>query len=299
MSVKEINSYPSIYAIGHRAISDIFTGPVVIEEKIDGSQFSMMRLNGELFCRSKSVMIMPSAPEPMFQEAVAVATRLPLQDGWIYRGEYLKKPKHNTLAYSRIPENHIMIFDVQTGPETYLVTEEKRVEAERIGLECVPVLYADRVNDFASLKGLLDRDSALGGCKIEGVVVKNYAMFTPDKKAMMGKFVSEAFKERHGKEWRKSNPTSKDVVLLLIAEFRSEARWRKAIEHLRDAGKLEMSPRDIGCLIKEIPDDILTEAEDDIKDVLFKYFWPQIRRGVTAGLPEFYKHWLAENCFDD
>lgn len=31
-----INSYPSIFAIGHRAIADIFSSDVVVEEKIDG-----------------------------------------------------------------------------------------------------------------------------------------------------------------------------------------------------------------------------------------------------------------------
>jgi ATP-dependent RNA circularization protein (DNA/RNA ligase family) len=35
-----ILSYPSIYALGHRAIRELFDGPVVVEEKIDGSQFS-------------------------------------------------------------------------------------------------------------------------------------------------------------------------------------------------------------------------------------------------------------------
>lgn len=34
------HSYPSIYALGHRAIVDLLKGPVFIEEKIDGSQFS-------------------------------------------------------------------------------------------------------------------------------------------------------------------------------------------------------------------------------------------------------------------
>lgn len=48
-----INSYPSIYSLGHRYISELFSGPVVIQEKIDGSQFSFGNLNGKLFCRSK------------------------------------------------------------------------------------------------------------------------------------------------------------------------------------------------------------------------------------------------------
>lgn len=34
------HSYPSIYNLGHRYIADLLTVPVIVEEKIDGSQFS-------------------------------------------------------------------------------------------------------------------------------------------------------------------------------------------------------------------------------------------------------------------
>ena len=34
-----IHSYPSIYALGHKAVADIFNEPVLVEEKVDGSQF--------------------------------------------------------------------------------------------------------------------------------------------------------------------------------------------------------------------------------------------------------------------
>jgi len=43
-----LHSYPSVYAIGHKAIEEIFLGPVLIEEKIDGSQFSWGIIDGEL-----------------------------------------------------------------------------------------------------------------------------------------------------------------------------------------------------------------------------------------------------------
>lgn len=33
-------SYPSIYAIGHKELDELFDDPVLVEEKVDGSQFS-------------------------------------------------------------------------------------------------------------------------------------------------------------------------------------------------------------------------------------------------------------------
>jgi hypothetical protein len=295
--MNHISSYPSVYALGHRAIRDIFSGPVIVQEKIDGSQFSFGRINGEFVCRSKGKDIIPSAPEKMFIKAVESAKSLPLADGWIYRAEYLQSPKHNSLTYERVPIGHLMVFDIQTAPETYLSPAQVAAECNRIGLECVPLLHEGVVDSLEKMTDLLNRTSVLGGCKIEGFVVKNYAVFTQEKKAAIGKYVSEAFKEIHGVEWKKSNPTQTDVARLLIAQFKTEARWRKAIQHLRDAGLIEGSPKDIGVLIKEIPDDILKECREEIRDRLFEHFWPQIKRGVTSGFPEFYKQELAQSAF--
>lgn len=295
-----ISSYPSVYNLGHKLVLDIFQDPVIVEEKIDGSQFSVSKdVNGVLSMRSKGAEIFEDAPEKMFNKAVETAKRLDLHPDWVYRCEYLQKPKHNTLCYERVPNNNLILFDINVGIEEYLNYEEKEIEAERIGLECVPILYEGIVTDINALKLLLDTTSILGGTKIEGVVIKNYYKFTPDKKAMFGKFVSEAFKEVHQREWHKSNPTQGNILQETILRYRTPARWMKAIQHLRDAGTLEQSPRDIGNLIKEVQADVLKECEDDIKEMLFKHFWKNICRGIVAGLPEWYKEELLKLSFEE
>lgn len=296
-----IHSYPSVYALGHKAIEGIFDGPVLLEEKCDGSQFSFGVIDGELQCRSKGKQLILDAPEEMFKRAVASAQARAhlLRPGWVYRCEYLSKPKHNTLAYARVPQDHLIVFDICPDNEDYLNAPNKAIEAERIGLECVPCFYYGMVKNLAAFNELLDRESCLGGCKIEGVVVKNYALFTAEKKVAMGKYVSEAFKEKHAHEWKMSNPGRADVIESLIATYRTEARWRKAAQHLREAGTLTDSPRDIGPLLKEVTTDTLKEEQDAIKDALFKHFWPQIQRGITAGLPEWWKQELAQAAFAD
>ncbi len=306
--MKHIPSYPSIYALGHRAIAEILSSPCVIEEKVDGSQFSMCRTDGELSCRSKGKDIILDNPEKMFSKAVATAQALDLRDGWTYRCEYLASPKHNTLAYSRVPKMHLVVFDICTGPESYLNPTEKRSECERIGLECVPCFFDGiaRPHDWqngeqidrAWIEDRLSQDSFLGGCKIEGIVVKNYAVFTPEKKVAIAKYVSEAFKEKHTTEWKKSNPTQSDVAQHIITSLKTEARWRKAIQHLRDDGRLTETPRDIGAFIAEIQADVEKEETDGIKEALFKHFWPQIKRGVIAGAPEFYKEQLLNKALE-
>jgi hypothetical protein len=297
------HSYPSIFNLGHRAVASLLSVPVNVEEKIDGSQFSFgITEEGEIKVRSKGAVMHPDAPEKMFSKAVDTVKSLAPQlvPGWTYRAEYLAKPKHNTLCYDRAPDKHIIVFDINTGEEAYLGYAEKKAEADRLGLECVRLIFAGTMTDLAEFRTFLDCESALGGQKIEGVVVKpsEYNLYAPDKKVLMGKFVSEAFREFHGQEWKKENPNSGDILDRIGSEYQTRARWHKAIQHLQEAGRLEGSPRDIGLLMKEVPADIEKECVDEIKGRLFAWAWPSIRRMSTHGLPEFYKDQLLKQQFE-
>lgn len=294
-----MRKYPKIYNLGHAAIKDIFKESVTIEEKIDGSQFSFCKNNDELFCRSKGADIHLGAPEKMFTEAVDTIKELSpvLKEGYLYRAEYLKKPKHNTLVYNRIPKKHIIIFDIQTGLEEYMSYTDKAIEAARIGLECVPILYEGNVDSIKFFRDFLSRPSCLGGM-IEGVVVKNYQRFTLDKEAMLGKFVSESFKEVHRSEWKSSHPSKNDIIFCLIQEYKTPARWQKAIIHLRERGLIEDSPKDIGLIIKEVQRDILDECKGEIQEKLFNSFWSMVSRGVVRDFPEWYKDELLKKSFE-
>lgn len=300
------HSYPKVYALGHRALQDLLLDDVLVEEKIDGSQFSFGKFTDPesgteyLRCRSKGAQLNVEAPDNMFKNAVATAQELfpKLHNGWTYRAEYLQKPKHNVLAYDRIPNKHLILFDINTGNEAYLDRAAKIEEADRLDLECVPDMHWGRIEDLQFFRTLLDRESCLGGQKVEGVVVKNYARFGIDKKVLMGKFVSELYKEVHAGEWRKANPTHSDILEVLVAKYKTPARWQKAIQHLRDAGQLEDSPRDIGKIIGAAAKDIEEECRDEIKEQLFKWAWPKMHRGVIHGLPEWYKERLLERQFE-
>lgn len=296
-----IHSYPNVYQIGHSAIKDIFNDEVIIEEKIDGSQFSFGVVGDELVCRSKNKEQIIDAPDKMFSKAIETAKELKpkLVPQRIYRCEYLEKPHHNALAYDRVPEKNLILFDVSVGIEEYLSPEDKRKEAARIGLEYVPLMFQGKVTDFEMFKEFLTRMSVLGGQIVEGVVVKNYSLFTKEKKVAMGKYVREEYKEVQQGEWKKNNPSGKDFVALLIEKYTTPARWMKAVQHLKEQGLIDGSPKDIGLLIKEVPQDIKKECEKEIKDTLFDHFWKDISRGVTRGMPEWYKEQLAKSAFED
>ena len=288
------HSYPKVYNVGHAAISgrsDLTDGPVTVEEKVDGSQLSFGVFNGELKLRSKGREFDPGDADKMFLLAVesVESRRGLLVGGWTYRGEYLQKPKHNSLTYGRVPQGNIIIFDVEIGDCKFLDRTEKEKEAERIGLEVVPLIFSGEVSGIDQITGFLGRESVLGGPQIEGVVIKNYEKFTRDGKVMLGKYVSGSFKEVHQKEWKKSNPTARDVVAVIGSQYRTEARWEKSIQHMRDDGLLTETTRDIGPLIKLIGDDIKIECTDEIMKQLFAWAWPHIQRMSARGFAEFYK----------
>lgn len=295
------HSYPKIYNVGHKLVQDLLLGHVVVEEKVDGSQFSFGIFNGELKCRSKGVELNIEDPEKMFSKAVTFVKSIQhlFKDGFTYRGEYLQKPKHNTLAYERAPDNNIILFDINPGEEVYISSDDKKQEALRLGLETVTVLFEGDGSELnlQSFTKMLETMSILGGQKIEGVVIKNYALFGPDKKVLMGKHVSEAFKEIHSGDWKDRNPGRTDVIAALINKYKTPARWNKAIQHLREKGQITDTPKDIGLLIKETKEDLLSECSEEIKEDLFNYFKDQILRGSTNGLPEHYKNILLESQF--
>jgi len=320
-SLASWSSYPSIFNLGHRAVADLLKGPVLVEEKVDGSQFSFGVFpidEGppeladirhpeagpcDILVRSKGCVLTLGAPEKLFTRAVeSVKERAHLlTPGWTYRAEYLAKPKHNTLAYDRTPTGNLAVFDVNTGDQEFLGYDAKAAEAARVGLEVVPLIHRGAVEGLDAFRDLLDRVSFLGGQKIEGVVVKpvNYDLWGPDKKVLLGKFVSEAFKEVHGREFRKENPTGGDILDRLVERFKTPARWAKAVQHLREAGRLTDTPKDIGALMAEVPADVEKEERDAILTSLWAWAWPHLRRRLCGGMPEWYKDLLLKKQFEE
>ena len=296
------HSYSKIYNLGHGALENLFVGKILVEEKLDGSQFSMGVHDGQLRCRSKGQQLVIDYPEKMFVKAVETAEKLAplMKEGYTYRCEYFQKPKHNSLAYDRIPKDHLIVFDVEIAECAFLSPEDKIAEVERLGLEYVPQMFYGDASEIKleTIHNMLETTSCLGGQLIEGVVIKNYSRFTRDGKVMMGKHVSERFKELNHKDFKERNPSKNDVVGYLKELYRTEARWDKAVIHLKERGELTNSPKDIGLIIKEVQSDILNEEAEEIKAKLYNWAKGHITRAAVRGLPEWYKEKLLESQFE-
>lgn len=292
-------AFPKILHLGDSYIETIFDEEVEITEKLDGSQFGFGIVDGQLIVRSKGKEQDLDSPDKMFVEGVEYIKSIEhlLQEGIFYYGEYLQKPRHSTLAYDKIPKNNIALFAI-FGASTgrYFEYETIVSEAERLEIDAIPLIYKGKSNPEHALS-LVDGTSYLGGSDREGIVVKNYKdweyLGRLHYTVMSGKFVTEKFKEVHTADWKKLN-TGKGKLDAIMDQYLSEARWQKAINHLRERGELDGSPRDIGPLIKEIQADVIEEEKEHIKAQLWSLFGDDFTRRAISGFPQWYKEELAK-----
>jgi len=300
-----LSAYGKPLVLGHRYLIDLFNGPIVVQEKLDGSQFSFAKLDGELCIRSRGKQIDPHEPPALFSKACARVRDVQdlIPGDFIFRGEALNKPCHNVLRYGREPRGGLVLFDIETDLTNSNFLEPDMIAewAHRLGFDYAPVLYESEtggtLEEFRVLaieKKFLWQDSVLGGCKIEGFVVKNYNQFDIAGKILMGKFVSDEFKEVHKQAYKNYGvPGRGDILQQLRDQYATEARWRKAVQHLDESGELTQTPADIGALCRLVPADILEECEADIKNFLFDVYWKDMRRIVVRGLAEWYKEQIG------
>lgn len=83
------------------------------------------------------------------------------------------------------------------------------------------------------------------------------------------------------------------ILSMRLLCLRTEARWSKAVSHLKDRDALLQEPKDIGPLMKEVKQDILVEESDFIKEKLFGGAKDKVlrepptdsRSGTKNGLP--------------
>ncbi len=304
----KISSYQKIVRIGSKFIKDIWDGEVEITEKVDASQFNFGKFGGKLTIRSHHKELFEGGDNGgMFKAGIefarSILDRLP--EGTMFHAEYFNKPKHNVIAYDRIPRHGIMFFGASDGNgfmyKGYRSIIEGMGLAIGIDLECVPILFNEVLlaNPITFIDILLEKESVLGGSKIEGVVVKRYDVAPYELNGQLtnmiiGKHVSEKFKEKHDKNWKMEN-TGKGKFEALKENYRSEARWVKSIQKQKEIGMLQDDVVDIGPLIRAIQCDVKEEEKENIKDELWKIFSGEILRKSIAGFPIFYKEYLNES----
>lgn len=270
-------------------LPNTYSGIVVsIEEKVDGSQFSFMRVpdKGIIF-RSKTVEFFESPKDSRFLLAMVEIRKIEenLRYGWTYRGEFLDRPKHNSVPYDRVPARNFIGFDIHT-PLGRLDYEEKRLEFSRLGIETVPELYFGFLKD-AEVGKILERNRSILGGPIEGVVIKPAALGM-GKSCIMAKVLHPAFSET--KKPKSAKAKWEDIPFRIADNFATPIRYQKALNAAREAGEItgEPSRSDIGVIMKFFSRDLLHEEGEAMVDKLFNHYWKIISKRASAGIAEWY-----------
>lgn len=245
---------------------------VVVQEKIDGSQFSFMKgHDGRKYYRSRKNMISEDSAGNLFSAAIAGASRFldKAKSGVVFRAEAMRGAKHNKLQYKTAPRNNFLI---------YCVGDVNRQQKEGLlGEDFVQCLYTGKLKDMPVHDKLLAMESQLGG-KMEGFVIRGLESGT------VAKVVSQEFRET--KSVKKT--TKSDVIDSIVDEVATTARIDKAIQHLSEEGKIGHEPGDIGKIIGEFAQDIAREESELIKDRLFDAYWKQIHAEAVKKVAPYY-----------
>ena len=302
--------YPKVLNSGDTRFIGLgnFEGKFYVSEKVDGSQFRFgIDREGNHYFGSKSVTFDDSRPpDTMFSPAVDIAGNLLSRLGKtvnevVFFAEYLESEKHNSIRYDRIPENHLYLFDVMVDGRFQYPDEVIRW-AGKIGVEPLHLLTVEDTLPDESLVTQLNRTvSVLGGPPIEGLVVKNYdTFFTLHGRIRFfsDKFVRKEFKELNDAIWKKERKAGvhsiPDLISALMETVTRENVWNKAIQHLREEGRQELSMRDMKGLTELVEADMEEEFSESIKEVLYLALKGQIRREFQRGLAPYYKSYLGE-----
>lgn len=300
---KQIPSYGKVLTLGAVYTENALLGEVIIQEKVDGSQFKFgVNGKGEIVIDSKNQAIHVESPG-MFENGVdTIMKRKKIfkavkPNTWFY-AEYLQRPKHNIVAYTKTPKNHIVLFDAVVDSK---FVERKALEslAKMLKIDVIPELWRGEITGekIKFLKEFWTTASYLGGANVEGIVIKNYiqtVLIGGQVFPLFTKLVSPKFQEKMGVKNRKPKVDAQEF----IKSFTNENRWRKAMEFVRDEGKLLGEPKDIGAIIKRIMVDIDEEETDNIKEFFYKMYIKQIKGACTHGFPEFYKELLIKQRFE-
>ena len=298
--------FPKIHNLGTPPVIDLLESQEILEvtEKLDGSQFGFGKQNGEFFMRSRNMNLV-EMPSNMFNLIAAYAAErlkpavMSMKNDCVFYGEFIRGLKSNILKYERIPKNNLTLFGYfeLVGGKIIAHTHKTLAEyAEVFDVEVVPLLWTGTgLTPEKVLELVKESTSCLGGM-VEGVVIKRYAEWywaaaDHTYPLQAAKYVQEAFKEKANADTSHRKP--KDSWEDFCKGFRTEARWRKAVQRMVEDSSITYTAKDIGSLVKLVQEDVKSEDWEFIEKEMWRLFGDECIKKAMLGMPQWYKEQLA------
>ena len=297
--MEKMNVYPSIATLDVKSTRDWSENyQYYIEEKIDGSQLSIVIVDGKLsFYNKHSRANMNNA----FEKAITMLTfkyegKDILNANYIYHGESVCRIKHNVCVYERTPKHYFILYDIfDVVKNEYVSSEAKIKEAERVGFEMVPILYQNQdpnQNPYEICEKLFKDieegkiTSCLGGI-VEGIVLKHHAYYKKGKYvATKLKLVTKNFKERHAIKLPKAELSADEFLESLGKSFCTEARFQKSLQHLIERDEVPNA----GKMIAELNADFDKEYKEELSLLLYTEFSPLLKKLAREGVTNWFNN---------
>ncbi len=263
-----MRKYESITRYGKKRTNKMFESgeELIVEEKLDGANASMLLEDGKVRCFSRNNELdAHNTLRGFYEYAQGFADKM--EAGYIYYGEWLVPHK---IQYRQGCIKEFYLFDIfDINKDKYLNGMEMTSLGNKCGFIFVPTFeigYFTSVDDVKKYVGRSQLSS-----EGEGVVVKYW---NSDKRDAV-KIVSEKFQEMKGMKPQKVK-SNKDGLQQFVEATVTEARVEKLINKLVDEGVIpeEYDITDTGDILRNLGNrlynDILEEEKDVLEDMVKK-----------------------------
>ena len=270
--------YPDIERLGsdeNRDTLSVNEDFIVVEEKCDGGNGSFWLGDDRvIYEQSRNRNLIVEKDEKAFiKQRLWLRERLKgkeLNPDYIYFVEWMSR---HTINYTNVPD--VIGFDIRLkhsatsdGMGLFIGRELKEKEFERLGIECVPLVWKGHTGDLKKIEitSLIGKSKYYDGMA-EGIVIKNYGRKNGFGQQLMAKVVRDEFKEANKCVFGSVKCTDSDTVKI-VDEFATEARVRKTIHTLtqEEGLKLEMA------LMKYLPTRVIKDIlKEEFANIYEKY----------------------------
>lgn len=298
----EQKKYQSIDRLGHKTTLGVLNvgDHIVIQEKIDGANASFRKDGETIRAYSRNNELSEENTLGGFYQFTQTPTdafRVEyLINGWIYFGEYLnphkvKYPEH---------QKEFFLYDIyDVDSEMYHPFSIVKLEAQRLGLNLIPVLYEGEYTSFEHLQSFVGKTmlgGRLGDVETgEGIVVKNVDYRDRFGNQKFVKLVTDVFREVQKQKAPKDPQIELTQEQVFVQQVVTEARVDKFLYKFVDEGILDehYSIEDMGIILKNmnqrIKEDILKEESELLPE---QYDEKQLSKAISRTVAKTVKRLL-------
>lgn len=270
-------------------------GRLIVQEKIDGSNFTVWRdpetLQLLFFNKGKRLSLDTQRNSTFVRTCDILRNRPELfRPGYIYHGESMRATRASHIMYRRIPKYHWICYEILIPEECgyRCATPEELTEIIKdTGIEQTHMYYdserakADPEEGLRRLAQTFIEVDSLYSCLgnyAEGFVVKVLSRVKKDKVSpYRRKYVASHMRERKVIE----GMISPDCTVEAIGDiFNVPARHRKAVQHLEERGE-EVTYE---AIVAEADADLEKEYAKEVSEILMQRYWPIIKKAARKDL---------------